>query len=371
MRLLYSILFILLLCCCNSSFTDNDYFAGEINLIKDSLPVKDIQPESIEIDGIYKGPIFVYDSLLIYYPMNFTATSSYEVYNLNNKSLLGKFCNRGGGPNEIISLTLVSHFYTENGDLKTLLYGGNEKKLVEWNISKSLAKQTTVFDQVVPYDWDVDSHVIPYNKLFRISSDTIWVTVPSTFLTIDNELISLPVYEKRTISTNRQVQKYDIFYKIPENNGDKVQSALLSPERFLESFYCMKPDGSKIVQAMLFMPQVNILDLRSGGVEGFRINPFIRFSTFKENIGKINYNFTSVAVDDRFIYALYWGRSIKDKNEKKQSNIVYVFDWEGNLVNKLGLGKYVEHIFLDEKNHILYGREYTSDYVYAYDLNAL
>lgn len=375
MRYLFlnGILGIFLFVCCNSHYTDKEYFSGNIYVIKDSVSVKNLITNSFAIEGVYNGPIFVYDSLLIYYPLNQTATSSYEIYNLKDLSFIGKFCDKGVGPDEIMALTTISHFYEENGELKTLLYGGNEKKLLEWNISKSLVEHKTVFDRIIPYNWDVNNHVTVYNNIFRLDRDTILAITPSVPLTLDQELVSLPLYEKRTITSNKQIKLYNIFDKYPENNGSNVHSSynVLSPESFLTSFYCIKPDCSKMVQVMMYMPQINILDLQSGVIEGFRINSSIDFSIFKKNIEKVNYCFTNVAVNDDFIYALYWGRKIKGDSEKKNSCTVYIFDWNGNLVNKIDLRKYVNQIFLDEKNNILYGREYSSDYIYSYNLDML
>lgn len=371
--LLNGILIVFLFVCCNSHNSDNEYFSGNIYVLKDSISAKSLKTKSFTIEGVYNGPIYVYDSLLVYYPLNQTATSSYEIYNLKDSSFMGGFCDKGIGPNEIMALTTITHFYEENGELKTLLYGGNEKKMLEWNISKSLAEHKTVFDRIVYYNWDVDNHVTVYNNIFRIDRDTILTITPTIPLTLDQELVSLPVYEKRTIDSNKQVQLYNVFHKYPENNGVKVHSPynILSPESFLTSFYCIKPDFSKMVQVMMFMPQINILDLQSGMIEGFRISSAVDFTIFKKNIEKVNYCFTNVTVNNKFIYALYWGRKVKGDSDKNSSCIVYIFDWNGTLVNKIDLGKYVNQIFLDEKNNILYGREYTSDYIYSYDLDML
>lgn len=373
MRYVLCFLSLFLFVCCNSHNTDKEYFSGNIYVIKDTVSVKSLKTKSFTIEGVYHGPIFVYDSLLIYYPLNQTVTSYYEIYNLKDSSFIGKFCDKGVGPNEIMALSTISHFYEENGELKTLLYGGNEKKMLEWNISKSLAEHKTVFDQIIPYDWNVNNHATVYSNIFRLEKDTILAITPTLPLTLDQELVSLPLYEKRTIASNKLVQLYNIFDKYPENNGSNVHSSynVLSPESFLSSFYCIKPDRSKIVQVMMYMPQINILDLQSGVVEGFRISSSVDFTMFKKNIEKVNYCFTNVAVNNEFIYALYWGSKIKGDSDKKSSCIVYVFDWNGDLVNKIDLREFVNQIFLDEKNNILYGREYASDYIYSYDLDIL
>lgn len=359
--------------CPGENKEDKECFNGEICIVNNSVSAKTVQCTALSIDGVYSGPVFVYDSLLFYYPMNRTSSSFYEIYNLKDLTLMGRFCNKGGGPDELLAATTITHFYKEDGDLKVLLYGGNEKKIREWNVSKSLSEGKTIFDRDCTFGWDVDGHVTVYNNLFRLNKDTVFVVTPSVPITLDQELISLPVYEKRSVETNKKVQSYPIFKKYPENNNVNVNSLynILSPERFLTSFYCIKPDLTKVVQALMFMPQINILDLESGLVKGYRTNAAVDFSIFKRNIEKVDYCYTSVAANDEFIYALYWGEKITDDEEEKNPCVVHVFNWNGNLVNKIDLGVYINQITLDETNNLLYGREYNSDYVYMFDLDEL
>lgn len=365
------ILYLLIICSCISCSQVNDTekcFAGKISYVTNTLPVKKLKPHKIEIEGIYQGPVVVYDSLLFYYPMNASAANFYDIYNLKDGSLLGRFCNKGGGPAEVIALTTIAHFYKEDGDLKTLLYAGNEKKLLEWNISESLKQQKTVFDKIALYNWDVDNHNTVYSRIFRLHSDTLFTITPTLSLTLDLLTVSLPVYEKRTLSTNKCIHSYSVFLDTPQSDDIK----LLLPENFFSSIYGIKPDLSKVAQSLMYLHQINILDVNTGVVKGFRMEGSSDFSVFKNNVNKVKSNYIDLAVSDNFIYALFLGVSINTPGKRAETSCqVHVYDWEGNFLHKIDLEHYVDQIALDDVNNLLYGREYTSEQIYCYDLNRL
>lgn len=353
---------------CSQTTDTEKYFAGELFFVTDTLSVKKLEPSIIEIEGVYKGPIFVYDSLLFYYPLNASAANFYDIYNLKDGSLLGRFCNKGGGPKEVVALTTISHIYKEGGDLKTLLYAGNEKKLLEWNVSESLKQQKTVFDRIIVYNWDIDNHYTIYNRIFKLQSDSLFTITPTTPLTLDFLTVSLPLYEKRTISTNKKICSYPVFLDTPQGNDPN----LLMPENFLSSFYSIKPDLSKVAQSLMHLHQLNIIDINTGIVKGFRMKGTSDFSTFKNNINKVKYNYIDLATSDSFIYSLFLGVSINAPEKRSDTScMIHVYDWKGNLLHKIDLGHYVDQIVLDDVNQLLYGREYTSEQIYCYDLSNL
>lgn len=355
---------------CSGSYNDNDYFNGEIYLIEENVPTETPTRHKIEMEGIYMGPVFAYDSLLFYYPMNHSAKYAYEIYNLKNDSLIGEFHRKGNGPNEFTALTTIVNFFKEGDDLKTLLYAGFDKKLITWNISMSIKKQTTIIDTIIPFDWEVDQHATIYNTIFRITEDTVLALVPTEAITLDQQSVSLPVTEKRRISDNKCIETYDVYKQYPEGNGENVFSPYnrLSPRQFLTSFYSIKPDQTKLVQALMYLPQINIIDLNTGDIKGFRFTDSYNFSVFKRNVERVNYCFTNVVCDNQYIYALYNGVNITDKENIGPEHLIYVFNWDGELIKKFDLGVNVNHLFLDHSNNRLYAREYHSDYTYCYTL---
>lgn len=362
--------YICLLTGCSDPYNDSDYFNGEIYPIEENVPTETPTRHKIEMEGVYMGPVFVYDSLLFYYPMNHSAKYAYEIYNLKNDSLIGEFHRKGNGPNEFTALTTIVDFFKEGDDLKTLLYAGFDKKLITWNISKSIEKQTTIIDTVIPFDWEVDQHATIYNTIFRITEDTVLALVPTEAITLDQQSVSLPVTEKRRISDNKCIETYDVYKQYPEGNGENVFSPYnrLSPRRFLTFFCSIKPDQTKLVQALMYLPQINIIDLNTGDIKGFRFTDSYNFSVFKRNVEKVNYCFTNVVCDNQYIYTLYSGVNITDKENTGPEHLIYVFNWDGELIKKFDLGVNVNHLFLDHSNNRLYAREYHSDYTYCYTL---
>ncbi len=74
----------------------------------------------------------------------------------------------------------------------------------------------------------------------------------------------------------------------------------------------VKPDGSRIVQAMRFLPQINVLDLRTGKLFGSRLKGAPGFSLMKDvkRLTETVY-YTGVCADDRYIYAVFRERGIR------------------------------------------------------------
>lgn len=77
---------------------------------------------------------------------------------------------------------------------------------------------------------------------------------------------TLPVYQKRTFDTNKLLESYSSYKKSIKNS-----EASILPESFFYSNDAFKPDGTKVVQAMVNLPQLNILDVETGQTVGYRM----------------------------------------------------------------------------------------------------
>lgn len=137
------------------------------------------------------------------------------------------------------------------------------------------------------------------------------------------------------------------------------------PECFFNSNNTFKPDGTKIVQAMIRLPQLNIVDVQTGEVVGYRLNYGLDLSVFKGKKQLRNF-YGLVQADDNYIYALYWG-----KVQWGDINTIYVFDWSGNLIDKLKVDHYISSIWLDMVRNRFYIIESKTDDVFYYDLDEL
>lgn len=349
---------------CNQTNDDRKYFNGEIFLVEDNVQLEKLTGKEVDIKGNYRRDFFPYDSLLIIYYYDTAAPNFFDVYSLKTDSILGSFCFKGKGPNEVSGISPVYHFYKDKDNLKTLLYEPNQQNLIEWNITESLKQHTTINDTIIPYHWMVDNHATIFNQLFRLNENTVFVITPPFSATLDSDTASLPVYEKRTIYTNKQIQSYSVFLDSPKSADCK----LFNPWRIFSSYYSIKPDLSKIAQSLTHLCQINIIDIESGIVKGFRLKGTSDFSVFEKNIADLKYNYTNLVSNNEFIYVLFKGIEFNKRNTEAPS-IVYVYDWDGNLVRKFDLGRHVSRIRLDEVNNLVYAQNDLTDKIYCYDFN--
>lgn len=343
---------------CHHKSDDGMYFNGEIHIVKDSVDdVENVKLKPIVLKGANYGWVAVYDSLMLFFnpklPNHF-----YNVFNIDTGEEIGTFCNRGNGPNEVVSLGPVFQFFKEGNDLKTLLFAPNEEKLLFWNVTKSIEQNETVFERILPYEWRNKNGGACYHEIFFQNKDTLLAKVSS--FPISNEEATLPFYQKRTVDTNECLISYSM-YKQSIKNGE----ASIIPESFFYSNDTFKPDGTKIVQVMTHFPQFNIMDVRTGKVVGYRLNEGTDFSVF-EGRQDIKWYFGNVQANDNYIYASYLG-----KKQWEDVKIIYVFDWNGKLVRKLATDYAIGKMWIDIVRNRLYTTEPITDEVFYLDLNEL
>lgn len=337
---------------------DSAYFNGDIMRISNSqIHECDVKLKEVLLNGANYGWIAVYDSLIFF--MNPKLSDSfYNVFNVNTGEELGIFCGKGGGPDEVAALGPIFQFFKEGDDLKTLLFAPNEERLLIWNISQSLKQGKTIMDRTIPYTWRTENQGACYHEMFLQDKDILFTKVSA--FPIGNDDATLPVWQKRTVNTNKCLSTYSIYKQTIRNDKSSI-----IPEAFYYSNDAFKPDGTKIVQVMTHFPQLNIIDVQTGRVVGYRMDDNVDFTIF-EGQGDIKGYFGEVKVDDNYIYASYWG-------EISWGNIstIYVFNWEGEVVCKINTDHAVNRLWIDSIRNRLYAIDPTTDDVFYCDLDTI
>ncbi|MDR1115065.1 MAG: TolB-like 6-bladed beta-propeller domain-containing protein [Tannerella sp.] len=345
---------------------DSDYFNGEIKYIEENAKgIKKVTLKAVLLNGANYGYMSVYDSLMIF--MNPKLPDYFfHIFNVDTGEEIGSFCRRGGGPGELFSVNPVFQFFKENGDLKTLLFASNESKLSVWNISRSVEQRTTVMDTVISYNPGDKNGNVQYKEIFYQSKDTLLADRVSSPLN-DRESTT-PFYEQRTMYTDKLLRKYAVYKK---NTIIAPQDAAIISESFLSSNDAFKPDGSKIVQAMSNIPQLNILDAHTGEVVGYRMKGGPDFSLFETEMNFRKVYYIRIQADDNFIYTSWWGKEpwAEERNEIPSINTIHMLDWHGNLINEFITDQPVHEIWLDQVRNRLYTTNMATDKVFYLDLN--
>jgi len=197
-----------------------------------------------------------------------------------------------------------------------------------------------------------------------LSRDTILHSYLPAYMGANDYTPTLPFLEKKVVSKNEIVEKYLVFKDSIESNDKNVYS-----DKFFRTFDCLKPDKQKVAQVMPRLFQINIIDLNTQEITGYRMRGSPDFSIFKSDMSDSRYYYTRVQADDQYIYALFVGDKISDKESFSKVDEVHVFDWNGNFVKKLRLSNSIREMSLNIKNNRLYGYDdVVEGVVYCYDL---
>ena len=366
MQIIKNILYLVLIlntCISCHKNSDNTYFNGEIQTIEDSIKdVKKVTLKVVSLDGANFGWLSTYDSLMFFLNPKLT-DRFYNIFNIDTGEEIGTFCNKGGGPDEVSTFGPIFHLFEEKGELKTLLFAPNEEKLFIWNITQSIQQGTTIMDKMFPYTWRTENGGAPYLLMFLQDKNTLIAELQS--FPLNEEEATLPAYQKRTLDTNKLLGSYSSYKKSIKNGA-----ASIFPESFFYSNDAFKPDKTKVVQAMANLPQLNILDIETGQVVGYRMKNGPDFSLFETDRQTKKY-FTRVQADDNYIYTLYWGKEHWGRFEIPYMNTIYVFNWQGNLIRKLETDRGLDQMWIDPIRNRLYVTSPKVDDVFYLDLNGL
>lgn len=349
-----SCILLLVLASCNKN-VDSDIFNGNIEKIEDNVVQKEIKFNEFEFNNPNYGKLAIYDTLAIYMTPQ-SPSHWYQVFNLNTGEELGKFAMKGNGHEEFGPVGNIDNFHVEDNELKTLVFEANKERVHLWNITKSLAEGTTVIEREVKMPWRKETKGACFNEIFMKDSNTAYAKVQS--LPVNEYEATLPYYQIMDLKNGEQTSGINIF-KRPVVN--KKTDCL--PEILLDSHDVMKPDGTKIAQAMLNVPQLNIIDTGSKTVEGHLLDCDMALSDL-ETRKAFNLYFIRICADDDYIYTVYYGEEPWGANDIPCLNRLFVFDWDGNLVSKIVTKHCMDRIAVDNRNRILYTTSFLNEKLY-------
>ena len=356
----------LFISCSNRGVVNDSVFNGEIRYIDDSQKVvMNVTARHLSLEGQYHGSIAVYDSLLICSNPRLPGYN-FNVFNINTGEEIGSFIRRGIGPQDAISAVIDQLFKREN-DLMALVLGINENRLFIWNISQSVEQGRSVFDTIVVHSRHSNRcNSLLLRHIFFHTDSTLFAYVQGRDLDRRGARATTPFYEKRMIYTNELLGVYSAF---TQDTVQRRPSESWGPSFFFYSSDAMKPDGSKIVQTMLTIPQINIIDTHTGKVVGYRQRGGRDFSYFyRARDQRLYYNHPTA--NDQFIFTTY-RRGVSIDVRPRDWSVIRVFDWRGRLWYELRADRsFFQHWLCPVRNR-LYTICVFTDEVYYLDLNEL
>ena len=294
----------------------------------------------------------------------------FSLLNINTGEEYGSFCPDGRGPKDMtFGSNVMCKPKVVDGEIVVMVYDHRTCKIFTWNVTRTLKNGHTVYDEVK----QLPENLNRYSWLYALN-DGCYLNFESNVtldvLADDKEVIRMPKFQTRSAEDLSLIREYDIYadsVKVCDNFTSHLVNTR-APH--------ITHKGNKAISNQLYVPQINILDLKSGEVDAIRIKG--------EEVGKdaesICDCYGDFDSDEKYIYALYDNSSTLEGEKitfsddleaasayyKNTPTQVHVFDYDGNLVGRYKLdGLYSTISVYDGK---LYAHVHYSGRLTEYDL---
>jgi hypothetical protein len=340
---------------------DHTYFNGKTIIVDTNVKPDTLYGTKIKLDGLYTGNMWAYDTLVGFESSKFTDYYMH-VFNVNTGKFLYPLCKRGIGPGEFLNFTYTDQLVHE----EQLYYWIRKESGRDECVLVNLEKPGDAIEQKM--DIKIETEFMnPFGFVF-ILNDSLFLASNQGEGRFHGEGTFTPIaYHIYNSRTKERIKTYKMY-----NGFSPVSDDFFRQEGYkicYGSYDRIKPgDRSKLAMGMLHLDQINILDLKTGEIKGYRNKTSPDFGYLKD-YGKYRLYYSYILVDDRYIYGLYSDTEYGAR--KWESNTVNIFDWDGNFIRKILLDKTALTIALDPVNKYLYLDTVGEDdeEIYRYDVS--
>ncbi len=327
--------------------TDKRYFNGDI--VTQDLPTKmdTLYGEQIELDGLFCGRIIAYDTLLIFKSPKYEDYAMY-VFSTNSKIHIASLAPIGDGPNECQSIDYNEQFIIENNEYKlfVILNSYNCRWL---NVTASLKQGKTVLEPVLGCPPKLRNDYF-FFSLYKNGS--FLEQYATKRLNDDGTDYIPPGFKLRNLENETAVKSIKPYKKKIINT---YQSGVYLSDQFYFAYTSLKPDYSKLSMGMMYLPQVNIIDLDTWKMTGYRLKMGIDFKMLTKDPAPLKYHYRDGSCDDSYIYLPYTGWKIADRSYIADTHELHVYNWEGAIVKRY----FLDHPFFKMAIDPVKGKLYT------------
>lgn len=336
-NLVYASIAFICLACTEKSILNN----SEIKYIKDFPTSFNITGKKLNIELLGASTFFIIDTFLI--TKNHNMEKFLTVYSLNSFCKINSFIPQGRGANEFLDFTYCDYYLKDSNQINIYFTDINQRAMFSFNLTKSITKETTISTELTTF------HTIYFKTKYKKN-------MPLFSRMYDPVKKSLS-YVKHNLQGDT-LENYVLF----ENITDILRNKIGSADK-------MKPDFTKLAQAMLQFDQINIIDFENQ--KNISITTSKHFMPLQTNNSKepIMY-YSDLTCTNNYIYALYPKQPITEWGINNKKSEIQIFTWDGNPTCIIHIPEYLLYINIDEANKQLYG--FTADEeIYQYDLQKI
>jgi hypothetical protein len=335
----YLVTILLILSSCGSKENNFEKIVlNENNLMEPILLVG----ENIDVDcSIIPVEYYVLnDSILLY--KNFSQNPNFfGLYNLLSRKKIVEFAGRGKGPNELLSAQFMINCFNFSRSENIDVYDLVRKQYLSYNIDSLLNNHLIPVKQISLPDYIVD---------FSIIDDTTYVYYNRYYLN-DSKI-------------KNNVRKVLIFN--PNDTDNEIEWKYFSPN-VSAAYVLVSPNKDKVFIADYFKDQVDIYDNNLKLIKCIVGPDFVtpQYQIESDNmVGFLNKKryrgYYPLCFTENHIYALYVGYSGDNNFEllKNKQQQIFKFNWDGVLLQRFILDRYVFSLTINGNENILYSSYY-------------
>lgn len=353
----YTLLLLALLCilisCKRECFVgvekNVDFFNNTADVIEGHLLSVDVMgPSEIAID----------DTLLIFSTND--PTGYIKIYNIDNCKLIGKYGLKGRANNEF-NMTLLASSNIAKTNKGSIVYIYDDLSLLKvMNIDSTIQHNIAIIDTA-------------YRSISLIDGVTIFDFVNDVSFTYtkvheDNVFLgryNLPQYSYK--AHNQNAEDIVVFSKLM--NFEDVDDACYS---YSGAVY-KHPIRNIYYQPFQYMDYLLIFNMEDNTIRATHQNNSLSFNDkIPDNAN--SFCFGHSCNTNEYIMCLYFNgdyskKSLKNEGEEKPE--LLIFDWSGNYLGGVKLGREIHRIAYDSRTQSLIGVNIDKESVYAFDLSGM
>ncbi len=338
-----------------SACKGNQSTKNQITYVK-NITTTTLLGDSIPMNNIYEAhKLIALDTLLII--TSFNGDYFFHIYNINTFKLIKEFGKKGRGPDEFITPRITMQRLDNNLDGSDLLiFDEGRKTISSINIPDILLnKENGIKTKILPNQMMIVSDIIFMN-------DSIAFYTPSG----DANLGRFSIYHFSTAERTFTPYLPDLGFKVHANNLYPI---------YATSSACVNESKNRFVAIPVLLGELDFFDLSGSYIKSTIIERVkeIKNAKYEKMIFQtpgVGYYITDLqSVNDK-IYALFTIKKFPNLKNKSISEI-YVFDWDGNPIEKFVLDREINSFTYDSINNRVIGySSNNNEYpIFKYDLN--
>jgi len=294
--------------------------------------------------------IFFIDNFLLF--KHHEGPFFFSLYNLQSNKFVGRFIQRGRGPNEFKNLSYLDEYSLQDNERWLYMSDNNLKRIIKFNLSCYLQSGSTQVELLHQYD---DKQI----GRTHIIND-------STFLAymFEQNKNGLRVFYRRYSTSGMQEEMN--FTKKNIKNFEEFDK-LWGGEQ-------LNQDKTMIVRAMTRMNRIHIFNLNNPKSNITLIPKGQHHISLDELLQQppsqaiVYYQY--VKTTQNYIFALFHNQLLVELDQKPQKVEMHVFDWNGKPIYKLHFDEHIVGFCIDTTRKVMYAFD-SEENVYQYDLSEI